>query len=479
MARSLKDSISAFNKGEKEAFNDIYAATYRSVYLAVKVLMKNHPDAEAAIGEVYVVAYKQLGSLRDPNTAVAWFRERTRNVCLDRLRKTKDTPPGVGKGDAAADQPKKDGDAQPKPAVAQGGAEADAKKERGAILLEMVAKLPYEQREAVLYHCIQGLSVEMIAELCMCSLGTARSRIESAQAKLRSMDAEREKEGVASFGFGLPPYTDFAIRREATRMALSPARAEAILIAVRKSAGAGVSTVGGSTAKGGLSAAGGVSEAAQLATAPSADLGGDAAWTKTIATTLAVVAAVAIAIGVILAIQYNRQPDAPTGTPPSQTGSVTDGPDVNLFDLDWSVNGRLDQLDGSTDIIGNYYDTENFYIVVGRRETVVTVNLDGNFASLTGTLVLIAYWDGFETMVFKIEGDGETIYERFYKSEKYDEHVGLDTFPVDVDIDVSGISELRISYIGADDVVDKPGERPGNYTKSDVGLVVFVVHRAV
>jgi hypothetical protein len=159
-------------------------------------------------------------------------------------------------------------------------------------------------------------------------------------------------------------------------------------------------------------------------------------------------------------------------------GNVTDGPDVNLFDLDWTVVGRADQLDGNADILGNYYDTTNFYVVVGRQESVVTVNLERNFARLTGTLVLIAYWDGFETMVFKIEGDGATIYERTYKSEKYDEHVGLDASPVEVDINVSGVAVLKISYTGADDVDDKPGERPGNYTKSDVGLVDFAVHRA-
>ena len=46
MARSLKNAVAAFISGDASAFDDIYSLTYRSVFIAAKLLMKNEQDAE-------------------------------------------------------------------------------------------------------------------------------------------------------------------------------------------------------------------------------------------------------------------------------------------------------------------------------------------------------------------------------------------------------------------------------------------------
>ena len=83
MSRSLKNSTSAFIDGDMSAFDEIYAATYRKVFVTAKVLMKNAHDAEDVVQDVYIQAYKNLSTIRDPGSVLPWLQQITRNTCLN------------------------------------------------------------------------------------------------------------------------------------------------------------------------------------------------------------------------------------------------------------------------------------------------------------------------------------------------------------------------------------------------------------
>ena len=311
MARSLKEAVAAFTKGDASAFDDIYSATYRHVLVAAKMLMKNEQDAQDVAQDVYIRAYSSLGNLKSPDYAPAWFRAVTRNLCLNRLRVRTETLLGEDEEYIMENQVQQDQYAMPE--------QAYITKERDAILMGMVEELPLEQREAVLYYYIQDQPVSKVAELLQCSTGTVKSRLNYARAKLRAMASEKEREGIKLYGFGFIPFLGYFLRNAANHITLNPATAFNILATTHHVCSGTVAYSGsGATATGtgiGAAAAQSAAAASQTATAGAAGIGGllSAAGTKLTAAVLATAICVtSIGIGVPVALasrdSYEHRP---------------------------------------------------------------------------------------------------------------------------------------------------------------------------
>ncbi|WP_346768151.1 RNA polymerase sigma factor [Streptomyces tendae] len=58
-------------------------------------LLGNRPDAEDAVQDAWLIAFRRIGDLREPESAGAWLRMIVRNVCLSRLRSAPTTMPFV------------------------------------------------------------------------------------------------------------------------------------------------------------------------------------------------------------------------------------------------------------------------------------------------------------------------------------------------------------------------------------------------
>ena len=590
MARSLKDSVAAFAGGDTSAFDEIYSLTYRSVFVAAKLLMKNEQDAEDVAQEVYIQAYSSLWRLQSPDAAAGWFRTVTRNICLNRLRMKTETLLGEDEEYIMANQMQHDPSAMPEAAYIT--------KERNAILMEMVEQLPFEQRETVLYYYMQNQSVSKVAELLQCSVGTVKSRLNYARTKLRAMADEKEKQGVKLYGFGALPLLGFFLRRSAGSLALDPTTAFNILANTHYTY-AGTSTATGSGAAAtGISAGAAQSAAAAAQTAATASTGIGAVISAAGTTLTAAVLTVAvlfssIGIGAAVAIANRDTDQVRPGGSGGQTGGggggrirneTTDPPDITppvvtatdepttpvdepidepvdepqplltidewfeyfdglisqeaerednefiqraiskaddfaargeyewamylvsnaltfhadnqllldkraeilltrtipLFDLDWqrgASGSYLFQQHGGIDQFGVRFDTSNFYTLnssgttTGRRNHIV-VSLDGRYNRLTGKQILIGYtaasgW-GAGTMVFAIDGDGVTLFERSYTADRPVTLDGLDRDIAEIDLDISGINTLEIHYY----------RDTGQLTHGEVGLVDFVVHQS-
>ena len=86
----------------------------------------------------------------------------------------------------------------------------------------------------------------------------------------------------------------------------------------------------------------------------------------------------------------------------------------------------------------------------------------------------MTYYNGSETTVFTIIGDGEVLYEHRFSPVDFTEILGKlpadEWQPIAFDIDISGVDVLTIKYYGTNDYVR------GNYTISDLGLVDFLLH---
>jgi RNA polymerase sigma-70 factor (ECF subfamily) len=127
-------------------------------------------DCEDVAQEVFLAAYLNLASYR-PGTArfSTWLFTIARNKCLNLLQKRR--PITLAK--------------LPEPLVERTPEDAHSQEEFFRQLDAALAELPFEQKTAFVFAELQGLTYEEIARLEGVSVGTVKSRIGRARAKLR------------------------------------------------------------------------------------------------------------------------------------------------------------------------------------------------------------------------------------------------------------------------------------------------------
>jgi len=165
--------------GNPHAFNALVSA-YQGVAYNVAYRVIGHPEAAAdATQDALLAAYRALPSFRGGSFR-AWLLRIVTNVCYDRLRQNKRRP------QVSLDEMAEDLDYVP-------GLAADGESPEDVVLrqdvqriLEMaIAKLPFDQRVAVVLSDVEGLSYEEIAAATGATVGTVKSRLSRARARLR------------------------------------------------------------------------------------------------------------------------------------------------------------------------------------------------------------------------------------------------------------------------------------------------------
>ena len=161
------------------------------VYRLALHLTGNPHDAEDLTQDVFIRVFNSLASYK-PGTFEGWLHRITTNLFLDRVRRRKrirfdwmgDDDGAVATSDSF-DRHERSG--QPEDAFDMGNLDDD--------ILEALAELPPEYRAAVVLSDIEGLSYEEIAVTLGIKLGTVRSRLSRARARLRESLAHRAPMG--------------------------------------------------------------------------------------------------------------------------------------------------------------------------------------------------------------------------------------------------------------------------------------------
>jgi|GEM_PF-298430 len=227
---TLKDHVSAYAKGDKSAFDDIYSATYRKVYVTAHMYMKHQTDAEDVVQDVYIKFCNNVNSIQDYGKLIPWLVTLTRHTCLNKLKKQGREETTVGETNDASDSMfNKIEDER----VGHSPESSFMKKEHSEIVLDLVASLPQEQKDAVILHYIEQRSISDIATITNVTSGTVKSRLNYARAKLKDMVMEKERQGVKLRSRGLILFLPFVLRYLAGITPLSAEVAEATLTAIK------------------------------------------------------------------------------------------------------------------------------------------------------------------------------------------------------------------------------------------------------
>lgn len=155
--------------GATDAFRGLVERHQRLVWTFAWNMLRNDADAEDLVQEVFVAAFRNLAAF-DVHRArfSTWLLTIARNRCCTRLKTRAPT--------IASDEPS-DGDAAPDTAVADS--------ELWQQLDAALERLPAEQRSAFVLAEIQELPYSEIAAIAGVEIGTVKSRVSRAKARLR------------------------------------------------------------------------------------------------------------------------------------------------------------------------------------------------------------------------------------------------------------------------------------------------------
>ena len=168
--------LTAARAGDRDAFTALVRRHERRLISFAGRMLRNAAEAEEAAQEVFLKAYRALGSFRGEAKVATWLTRIATHHCLNLLRDRRRRP-------VAADPP---GD--PVGRLAETGPDPLAALEeraREAAVHAALGTLAPDQRTILLLRDLQGLSYEEVSQTLGIELGTVRSRLHRARMALR------------------------------------------------------------------------------------------------------------------------------------------------------------------------------------------------------------------------------------------------------------------------------------------------------
>jgi RNA polymerase sigma-70 factor, ECF subfamily len=155
-------------------FEQVFLPHLDAAYNLARWLLRNEQDAEDAVQEAYMRAYKAFARFRGGD-GKAWFMTILRNVCYTMIKKLRsvETPEPF---DEEIHQAARESEIQ----------EAFRQKANVESLHGALEKLPDEFREIIVLHDLEGLAYKEIAVVVGIPIGTVMSRLARARARLRN-----------------------------------------------------------------------------------------------------------------------------------------------------------------------------------------------------------------------------------------------------------------------------------------------------
>jgi RNA polymerase sigma factor (sigma-70 family) len=163
-----------------DAFRRLVDRQLDASYRLAAVILNDRVEAEDAVHDAAVAAWRSYGSLRDPDAFDAWFARIVVNGCRDRLRaKARHRVVDLGRELTETEHPR----------VADA---AETTAVRDALSRALDALSP-DERLAVTLRFHGDLTVPQVAALTSVPEGTVKSRLHHAMAKLRTVLLEADR----------------------------------------------------------------------------------------------------------------------------------------------------------------------------------------------------------------------------------------------------------------------------------------------
>lgn len=171
-------------RGDLDSFNRLVLAYQGLAFNVAYRIMGEAASAEDATQEAFFSAYRAIGRLRGGSFR-GWLLRIVTHACYDELRRRRRRP-SVSLDDFEADP--QSGEGESNPALASPGDGPEANAERAALargIQDCLERLPDEFRVVAVLADVQELDYQEVAAAIGKPVGTVKSRLARARARLR------------------------------------------------------------------------------------------------------------------------------------------------------------------------------------------------------------------------------------------------------------------------------------------------------
>jgi RNA polymerase sigma-70 factor, ECF subfamily len=165
--------VERIRSGDGAAFDELYQHHAARLYNLAYRMAGGANDADDLLQDIFLLAYRKLGSFRGESSLGTWLYRLAMNHCLDVLRSRQSR---MGQQTDSLDQ---DGASEPT-AVPALGAVSRIDLDRA------IGKLPHACRAAFLLHDVEGFGHNEVGSILGISEGTSKSQVHKARLRIRS-----------------------------------------------------------------------------------------------------------------------------------------------------------------------------------------------------------------------------------------------------------------------------------------------------
>lgn len=165
-------------EGDSDSFAELYLATYQQQFRFSYRYLQDEFLAQDALQETYILALKNLTTLRDPNVFVSWLNQINMRVCFAIYRREKRQELQMERFDLLTVlNHEKRGDLD-SPEVRA------LKQDEQERLVKQIMQLPFSESQVIILRYFRGMKLEEVAELMQISLSSVKRYLESGRKKL-------------------------------------------------------------------------------------------------------------------------------------------------------------------------------------------------------------------------------------------------------------------------------------------------------
>ncbi|WP_132249994.1 RNA polymerase sigma factor [Natranaerovirga pectinivora] len=188
--------IKKAQKGQMDAFEKLILKYEKKIFNLAYQMFHNEQDAYDISQEVFIKVYQSINSFNFSSKFSTWLHRITVNTSIDELRKRKNKVTQsmdelLDLGESTVHKQFEDTEKTPEEAVLI--------KEKNNEMVALLNQLKEEHRTIVILRDIKGYSYEEISEILDCTIGTVKSRLSRARAKLKDLYLENKKDSITEF----------------------------------------------------------------------------------------------------------------------------------------------------------------------------------------------------------------------------------------------------------------------------------------
>ncbi len=168
MNREEDEIISRCQQGDQEALKEIFDKYHKKVYRIAYGVVRQREEALDVVQEVFIKLFRSIKNFKGRSHFYTYLYRMVMNTAIDHKRKA---------GKQFMSSLDEEGSFEPSEEVEKGPERILLQKELEERVRLAMDKLPDEQKAALIFRDVEGLSYQEMAEAMGCSIGTVMSRL--------------------------------------------------------------------------------------------------------------------------------------------------------------------------------------------------------------------------------------------------------------------------------------------------------------